>query len=252
MLGKLACRGGPRRPLPPAGHLPCLAAGEVRETTEPDFRFTEPLYTTREAARHVGVPHAAFVSWAAPREGEDVALVSAIGPTRGVSVPFVGLIEAFVLGSLRAQGVGTRQLRGLVATLRSDLGPHPLARRDLLTAGPTLLAGPQPGAPPGFTPLVDATSRRFRGNLAQRLACITHDEAGWARRLALPVDDLPLVEIDPARAFGQPLFVHGGARVEDLVDRFVAGDSISDVAADFGVPPEHLEAVLRASLRRAA
>jgi hypothetical protein len=42
-------------------------------------------------------------------------------------------------------------------------------------------------------------------------------------------------------AFGLPLVVHGGARVEDLVDRFVAGDSVADIAYDFDVPSEEVE-----------
>jgi PIN like domain len=37
--------------------------------------------------------------------------------------------------------------------------------------------------------------------------------------------------VDPERAFGQPLVVHGGARVEDLVDRFRAGDGVADITA---------------------
>jgi hypothetical protein len=45
------------------------------------------------------------------------------------------------------------------------------------------------------------------------------------------------VIVDPKVAFGLPLVVHGGARVEDLVDRFQAGDSVREIAADFSVPP---------------
>ena len=59
-------------------------------------------------------------------------------------------------------------------------------------------------------------------------------------------------EIDPSRAFGLPLVVHGGARVEDLVDRFKAGDSLADIADDFGVPEPEVEDVVRVATRTAA
>ncbi|HEX4010130.1 MAG TPA: DUF433 domain-containing protein [Solirubrobacteraceae bacterium] len=56
------------------------------------------------------------------------------------------------------------------------------------------------------------------------------------------------VTVDPTQAFGQPLVVHGSARVEDLVDRFKAGDCFADIAADFDVPSAEVEDVIRVAL----
>lgn len=58
--------------------------------------------------------------------------------------------------------------------------------------------------------------------------------------------------VDPRQAFGQPLVVHGGARVENLVDRFQAGDGFAESADDFGVPAEEVEDVIRVALRLVA
>jgi uncharacterized protein (DUF433 family) len=41
-------------------------------------------------------------------------------------------------------------------------------------------------------------------------------------------------------------------RVEDVIDRWRGGDAIADVAADFGVPVDDIEDVLRATLPAAA
>jgi len=60
------------------------------------------------------------------------------------------------------------------------------------------------------------------------------------------------VVVDPQVAFGLPLVVHGGARVEDLVDRFLAGDALAEIAFDFDVPPEEVEDVIRVATRTAA
>jgi uncharacterized protein (DUF433 family) len=70
--------------------------------------------------------------------------------------------------------------------------------------------------------------------------------------LRLPAYTKAEVAVDPRRAFGQPLVVHGGARVEDLVDRFQAGDGVTEIASDFGVPAEEVEDVIRVALRLAA
>ncbi len=55
------------------------------------------------------------------------------------------------------------------------------------------------------------------------------------------------VVIDPARAFGQPLFEHGAARVVDVLDRWRAGESFAELARDYGVPAEEIEDAARAA-----
>lgn len=71
-------------------------------------------------------------------------------------------------------------------------------------------------------------------------------------RVRLPAYERAEVIVDPSRAFGLPLVVHGGARVEDLVDRFVAGDSVAAIADDLGVPKPEVEDVIRVATRAAA
>ncbi|GEM_PF-2336225 len=56
----------------------------------------------------------------------------------------------------------------------------------------------------------------------------------------------------PTRAFGAPIFERGGARVEDVLRRFRADESMDELAEEFGVPVDHLEDVLRVASRRAA
>jgi uncharacterized protein (DUF433 family) len=81
---------------------------------------------------------------------------------------------------------------------------------------------------------------------------IAYASDGWASRVRLPSYQRTEVVVDPRVAFGLPLVVHGGARVEDLVDRFVAGDTLADIAFDFDVPPEEVEDVIRVATRTAA
>lgn len=57
-----------------------------------------------------------------------------------------------------------------------------------------------------------------------------------------------IVTIDPARSFGAPIFVRGGARVEDVISRLDADERIRDVAAEFGVPVEDIIEYIAAHL----
>lgn len=52
--------------------------------------------------------------------------------------------------------------------------------------------------------------------------------------------------MDPKRAFGKPLFVHGGAPLMSVLDRLTAREPIRAVARDFRVPVEDIEDLLLA------
>lgn len=67
--------------------------------------------------------------------------------------------------------------------------------------------------------------------------------------MRLPAYAQAEVRVDPAEACGQPVIVHGGARVEDLVNRLKAGDGFAEIAADFDVPSAEVEDVIRVALR---
>jgi uncharacterized protein (DUF433 family) len=84
------------------------------------------------------------------------------------------------------------------------------------------------------------------------LRLITYGSDGWPERLVSPATVRQVVVADPARSFGQPIFIRGAVRVENVLDRIRADERPQDVAEDFGVPVEDIEAVLSAELRRAA
>src|SRR6266704_3678938 len=86
--------------------------------------------------------------------------------------------------------------------------------------------------------------RGFHPIVANYLKRISHDDEGWARRLVLPMTKRDIIAVDPWRGFGQPLFVHGGAPLDNVVARIRAGEPLADVAADFEVPEEDLREAL--------
>jgi uncharacterized protein (DUF433 family) len=58
--------------------------------------------------------------------------------------------------------------------------------------------------------------------------------------------------VSPNRGFGQPVFERGGARVEDALGMFWAGESLATVAEEYGIPEDQLEDALRVASRTAA
>jgi uncharacterized protein (DUF433 family) len=173
---------------------------------------------------------------------------------RRATVPFVGFAEAFVLSALRTAGVPMQRIRPAVAKLSDEIGlDHALASKRVYTDGAELIFDYAKSSDDSalFT-VVRTGQEHFEEVIRAYLKRITYGEDGWAEQLRLPAYRAAEVIVDPRSAFGQPLVVHGGARVEDLVDRFQAGDGFAEIARDFGVPAREVEDVIRVALRVAA
>ena len=230
-----------------------------------DLRFSVPLYTIAEAARFLGVPTSTFSTWAKgyvrrPPGGRTVRgapiLTSVRADHNFPIVPFVGLAEGMVLAAFRRGGVSLQHIRKAVSILEREIGiEHALASRRLYTDGAVILYDYADAKDDeelaGLTEVV-SRQRVFSRVVQEYLKRIEYANDGWAEKLVSPATPRPIVVIDPARSFGQPIFIHGAGRVEDVIDRWRAGDPLVDVAEDFGVPTEDVEDILRVALPAAA
>jgi uncharacterized protein (DUF433 family) len=229
-------------------------AGEKMIRTE-DARLARPIFTLREAAGYLGVPKSTIHHWARPAAGKPLITVF---PRRGAqaTVPFIGFAEAYVLAAFRRAGVPLQRIRPAVDALSRSIGlEHALASKRLYTDGAEVLydyAADRNEDDLLELVVVRTRQHQFSEVVRHYLRRITYGSDGWATRVRLPSYQRANVIVDPKIAFGLPLVVHGGARVEDLVDRFVAGDSVADIAYDFDVPPEEVEDVIRVATRTAA
>lgn len=193
-----------------------------------DPRVVQPIFTLRETGAYLAVPKSTVHAWARPADHRPPLIT--VLPRHGaeVTVPFIGFVEAYVLSAFRRAGVPLRRIRHAVEVLSAQIGiEHPLASEDLHGCDDSHL--------------IEHDLRR-----------IVYGADGWASQVSLPIYGRAHVVVDPEVAFGLPLLVDGGARVEDLVDRFLAGDTIGDVADDFGVRVDQVEDVIRAATRHAA
>jgi uncharacterized protein (DUF433 family) len=233
-----------------------------------DVRFDVPLYTLSEAAHALDVPTTTFSNWAKgyvrrspgrrPVEGAPVVTIIE-AQKRQASVPFVGLAEGMVLASLRRSGVPLQRIRPALDVLAKQIGvAHALASRPLYTDGAELLfdyaeheSGEAAELARGLV-VVRSGQRVFREVVDEYLRRIEYSADGYAALIRLPAFEHANVVADPTRSFGQPIFASGGARVNDVLERFWAGESIDELSAEFGVPAGEIEDVLRAASRRAA
>jgi uncharacterized protein (DUF433 family) len=229
-----------------------------------DTRFSVPLYTVAEAAQFLGVPSSTFSTWAygyvrrpagrAVVRGESI--VTSVQAERGfAAIPFIGLAEGMVLAAFRRAGVSMQHIRKAVYVLDREIGiEHALASRKLYTDGAVILYDYAKSGREGLSELTEVVTQQrvFSPIVCEYLKRVDYGEDDWAVALVSPATVQPVVEVDPARGFGQPIFIHGGSRVEDVLDRWKAGDRLVEVAKDFGVPPEDVEEALRVRLPIAA
>jgi uncharacterized protein (DUF433 family) len=212
------------------------------------------MYTIAEAARALDVPATTLSTWAfgyvrrplGRREHRGDAVVTAFPAAQGPTIPFVGLAEGMVLAAVRRSGVSLQRVRPA------------LASRRLYTDGAELLFDYAAHLPDtegdAIRELVVLRSgqRVFSEIIEEYLHRIEYDDDGYARLIKLPPYEQAGVVADPERAFGQPIFARGGARVSDVLDRFWSGDDIHALSQEFGIPEPEIEDVLRAASRRAA
>lgn len=233
-------------------------------------RFAMPLYTADEAAGYLGVPRSTFAGWirgsvSSSSGGPAVVqppVVTAL-PTAGRRqpvIPFVGLAEGLVLAAIRGAGVPLQRIRPALTRLQYDIGlDHALASRRLYTDGAEVLFdysehdhGTEAARAVQDLVVVRHGQRVFNDVVAEYLQRVDFGDDGYVQLIRLPGYAVAEVVADPARGFGQPVFTRGGARLEDALSMFEAGESLDVVSDEYGVPVLELEDALRVAVRRAA
>ncbi|HEY4025322.1 MAG TPA: DUF433 domain-containing protein [Candidatus Dormibacteraeota bacterium] len=219
----------------------------------------------REAAGWLGVPASTFQGWAHGYERAVAGRPATVGrpivlslPTRGrePSIPFLGLAEGLVLSAFRKAGVSLQRIRPALERLDKEVGlEHALASDRLYTDGADVLYDYGTSVDQNLVTelvVVRNQQRVFTPIVRDYLRRITYDSDHWAERIELPGYEHARVIVDLDRAFGRPFLDRTGVRTEDVVDRWLAGDSIAELAGDFGLTGLEVEDVVRAATRQFA
>jgi len=219
-----------------------------------------PVYSLADAARIVRVRPATLRSWVLGRPYETTegpqkwpALVK-IADRKNKALSFTNLVELHVLSALRGRKVRVDRIREATKFIKSEMRTeHPLADVDTSTDEVDVYIE-------YLGLLINASKGQatLRPILERYLTRIDRDERGLARRLfpATRTGEAMgphRVVIDPARRFGQPFLQGTGVTTAIVADRFRAGESARDLAADFRVSESDVEEAVRfENLLRAA
>ena len=228
-----------------------------------DDRFERRMYSVTRAAQLVGMSPSTLNTWARgyryTRQGLEVSqgpvitALTASGDDR--TIPFVGLVEATVVQAFRQTGLPMQRIRRALAILAQEGHlSHALASRQLYTDGARVLydyARSEEDRQLGLLTVVDTGQRVFHEVIRNYLERITFEDL-WATSLILPITERKLLIVAPKVAAGDPLFLNGGAPLSAVHSRFVAGEPIKTIAADFDVPADDIKEALHAIWPRQA
>ena len=227
------------------------------ETPSDQFR-TATVYSLSEAAQILRVPRRRLTGWYRGRRNgstqQPPVIEGAVAPdTFGSEISFLALIEGKVIAACREHGIPLQRIRAARSYLRTQLDlEHPFATHRMLTDGARILDTfeQQERALAQGPTFIDvggnagqATLAGFITDAIDLFEFIAADDI-WAERFYPAGRGEPLV-VDPNIASGSLHIVDSGIRVDAIVGRRLAGESIEFIAGDFDISHELVGAALR-------
>jgi len=206
----------------------------------------DALLTPRDTARYLGVPPRTMYRWLAEKAA-DAPLVHSVPPVkRGwPSMPFVAVVEAYVLRSLRDLKLSKEKIRDAAEEIRKIVGnPYALADRRIATDGVDV-----------FVHYVDSDELARVGDQQMPIREVIRDYLNYIvwepadvypARLRLPqYRGAVEVVIDPRFGWGAPVIARTKVPVDAVVGMWRAGESSDVVADEYGLTVGEVEAVVR-------
>lgn len=215
-----------------------------------------PAYPFAEAAHYLRLPTSTLRSWFLGQH-RFRPLIRLDGE-RGEGLSFLNLVEAHVLASIRrGHGLSLPKVRRSLAYVSDHLGiDRPLSTVEFQTNGVDLfleqLGGLLNVSKEGqveMHALMKAYLRRIkRDNLGVPIKLYPFTRTNVPLSTKAPTT----VEMDPRVAFGRPVLVGTAVPTAVLADRFKAGDTLSDLAADYDTSTDKIEEAIRCEFDRQA
>lgn len=219
-----------------------------------------PAYGIPEAAHYLGIPVATLRSWVIGRhypvaaEERFFPPVIELADKKSRRLSFVNLVEAHVLNAIRREHkIRLPKIRRAIAFLRNKLhSKHPLSDQQFETDGLDLFVQK-------YGQLVNITQE---GQLAMRsvlqlfLKRIKRDTQGMPKKLYLftrraEAGEPLAVVMDPTISFGRPVLEGTSIPTMMLAERYKAGDTLDELAEDYGRPKQEIEEAIRYEIRAA-
>lgn len=220
-----------------------------------------PAYSISEAAHYLLIPPATLRSWVLGREypvkaGQRFFKPVLTLPNRSKpELSFINLVEAHVLDAIRRKHeIPLKKIRSALNYLRKNLGSkHPLADQRMETDGRDLFVQK-------FGQLINISQEgqlAIRQLLEAHLERIERDVSGAVLRLypftrKREVSEPKYIVMDPLVSFGRPVLAGSGIPTSVIADRYKAGESMDQLASDYGRARSEIEEAIRCELPEAA
>jgi uncharacterized protein (DUF433 family) len=215
-------------------------------------RIVAPLYTLSDAARYAHVTKQTLKNWAegykaGRRRYPPLLDLPAEQPFDQTALSFENLIEASLVGHWRRRGIPLQRIRRAHALALQDLGDHPFARKRIYISGTDLFAEADAETVSeggrAFTVLTQAGQRALGAIVAETLEFIDWQTgAGYAYQYR-PPEGRNIVKLNPEITFGLPNVKR--IRTETILQRFLAQESVDEIAKDFDLAQDEVEQALR-------
>ena len=209
-----------------------------------------PSYAPSEAAHYLSIPVSTVRYWCLGGSGNRPLLVPA--EKRPLALSFVNLVELHVLGAIRRKHLISmpKVRRTLDYVSRTLKVVQPLARKRFETDGVDLFVE-------HYGRLINASQQgqtEMRELVGAALVRVEWDRQGLPVKLApFTRSDVEksaeIIVIDPAVLSGRAVIRGTRIAVDVVAERYKAGESISDLARDYGRTAEEIEEAIRCELR---
>jgi uncharacterized protein (DUF433 family) len=220
-----------------------------------------PAYGFGEAAHYLRIPVATLRDWVhgcrydtVSGEKQSKPLIVAPDP-HVAAISFFNLIEAHVLDAIRRKHrIPMYKVRKALDYIQKQFpAKHPLAEQRFETDEMELFVSQ-------FGNLISVSQSgqlAVRELMAGHLRRVDHDSEGMAIRLypftrKRALDEPRLVVIDPYLSFGRPVLAGTGLATNIIAERYKAGESIDELADDYGCNRPQIEEAVRCELDIAA
>jgi uncharacterized protein (DUF433 family) len=209
--------------------------------------LTVPLLTPQETAEQLQIPERTIRNWL-HEDASGQPLVHSVRPERRgwPSVPFVAVVEAYVLRTLRRVGLSTTKIREAAADIRDQFGTeYGLATRRIATDGVDVFIHYLERDELARVGDRQMPIRRIIDDYLKYI--VWDDDNEFPKRLTLRRYDPSIAEvvIDPRFAWGAPIVEPAKVTVETILGMWRAGESPHVVADEYGLSVAQVEALIR-------
>lgn len=212
--------------------------GDVRE---------HPRYSADEAADYLRIPASTMKAWLRGQNYQSGGkrhvfkpIIEAADPTNKL-LSFYNLAEAHILRATREREVPLKNVRLALDYIRQKMPPtrHPLLSHEFLTSGKEVFID-------HLGTIINATTQgqvAMREILEKYLKRIDRDDLG------MPIQIYPVyskhLAINASLSSGKPVLKGTGIMIAVLSQRRDAGETIPELAKDYGLNPQEVEEAIK-------